>query len=74
VIAVNSSVEHEGQAEFYMADKLSERVHFFECITDFSNAQSTPLVTMNYPQQADFHSNNLSVVMVGGPDFEKHFR
>jgi hypothetical protein len=56
-----------------MADKLSERVHSFECITDLSNAQSTPLVTMNYPQWVDFHSNNLSVVRVSGPDFNKHF-
>jgi hypothetical protein len=47
VIAVDSSVEqvvHEGQAEFYLADKLSERVHSFECVTDLSNAQSTPLL------------------------------
>jgi hypothetical protein len=47
VIAVDSSVEHvvhEGQAEFYLADKVSERVHSFECVTDLSNAQSTPLL------------------------------
>jgi hypothetical protein len=76
VIATDSSVEHvvhEGQAEFYLADKLSERVHSFECITDLSNAHSTPLVTMNYPQHVDFYSNDLSVVRAGGPDFEKLF-
>jgi hypothetical protein len=28
---------------------------------------------MNYPQRVDFHSNDLSVVRAGGPDFEKHF-
>jgi hypothetical protein len=47
VIAVDSSVEHEvheGQAEFYLADQLSERVHSFECVTDLSNAQSTPVL------------------------------
>jgi hypothetical protein len=77
VIAVDSSVEHvvhKGQAEFYLEDKLSKRVHSFECLTDLSNAQSTPLVTMNHPQCVDFHSNDdLSVVRAGGPDFEKHF-
>jgi hypothetical protein len=56
-----------------MVDKLSVRVHSFECITNLSNTQSTPLVTMNYPQRVDFHSNDLSIVRVGGPDFEKHF-
>jgi hypothetical protein len=76
VIAVDSSVEYVvqvGQVEFYLADKLSERVHSFECVTDLSNAQSTPLVTIYYPQCVDFHSNDLYVVRAGGPDFEKHF-
>jgi hypothetical protein len=76
VIAIESSVEHvvhEGQVEFYLVDKLSKRVHSYECVTDLSNAQSTPLVTMNYPQHVDFHSNDLSVVRASGPDFEKHF-
>jgi hypothetical protein len=44
VIVVDSSVKHvvyEGQAEFYMADKLSERVHSFECVTNLSNTQSS---------------------------------
>jgi hypothetical protein len=76
VIAADSSVEHvvhEGQAEFYLVDKLSERIHSFKCITDLSNAQSTPLVTMNYPQRVNFYSNDLSVVRADGPDFEKLF-
>jgi hypothetical protein len=33
MIAINSSVEHvvlKGQAEFYLADKLSKRMHSFE--------------------------------------------
>jgi hypothetical protein len=45
VIAIDSSVEHvvhEGQVEVYLADKLSKRVHSFECVTNLSNAQSTP--------------------------------
>ena len=70
VDGTQNTVYHQA-ADFYLADKLGERNHSFECRTPLPSVQSTSMPTLNVPLDIDYYNKDLSVVRAGGGVFER---
>lgn len=66
-------VMHSGRTEFYLIDKLKERLHSFENRTELPNAQTSSLAQFNYPVGRDLFTQDVTVVRAGGELFQRFF-